>query len=86
MSLSSTLTHLKSKYGDGRLNVSHVSLEECLECSPFQGMDLSGRPALAKFVVQLVALWQFGGTVLDDGVMVIDHNSAEDERVSTVIV
>jgi len=34
-------------------------------------MDLSGRPALAKFVVQLVVLWQFGGTVLDSGVMVI---------------
>ncbi|XP_003247673.1 uncharacterized protein LOC100571398 [Acyrthosiphon pisum] len=34
-------------------------------------MDLSGRPAVAKFVVQLVVLWQFGGTVLDDGVMVI---------------
>lgn len=69
--LSSTLTHLKSQYGDGRLNVSHVSLDECLECSPFQGMDLSGRPALAKFVVQLAVLWQFGGTMLDDGVMVI---------------
>uniref|UniRef100_A0A2S2NWP9 Uncharacterized protein n=1 Tax=Schizaphis graminum TaxID=13262 RepID=A0A2S2NWP9_SCHGA len=34
-------------------------------------MDMSGRSALAKFAVQLVVLWQFGGTVLDDGVVVV---------------
>ncbi|XP_025204548.1 uncharacterized protein LOC112601257 [Melanaphis sacchari] len=71
VSLSSTLDDLKAKHGDDLLNVTHVSLEECLDCSPFRGVDVSGRPALAKFVVQLVVLWQFGGTVLDDGVVVV---------------
>ncbi|XP_022161138.1 uncharacterized protein LOC111027193 isoform X2 [Myzus persicae] len=71
VSMSSTLADLMATYGDARLNVSHVSLEECLECSPFQGMDLSGRQTLAKFVVQLVVLWQFGGTVLDSSVVVV---------------
>jgi len=71
VSLSSTLSDLKATYGDARLNVTHVTLEECLECSPFKGTNLSGRPTLAKFVVQLVVLWQFGGTLLDDGVVVV---------------
>lgn len=71
MSLSSTLSDLKATYGDARLNVTHFTLEECLECSPFKGMNLSGHPTLAKFVVQLVVLWQFGGTLLDDGVVVV---------------
>ncbi|XP_060853111.1 uncharacterized protein LOC132930981 [Rhopalosiphum padi] len=71
VSLSSTVDDLKTAYGDHRLNVMHVSLEEYLECSPFRGVDMSGRSALAKFAVQLIVLWQFGGTVLDDGVVVV---------------
>jgi len=74
VSLSSILANLKATYGDARLNVTHLSLGECLECSPFKGMNLSGRPTLAKFVVQLVVLWQFGGTLLDDDVVVVREN------------
>lgn len=54
-----------------RLNVIHITLEECLKGSPFQGLDLSKHPALATFAVRLVLLWQFGGTVLDDNVVMI---------------
>lgn len=68
VSLSSTLDGLIATYGHDRLNVTHLSLEEYLGGSPFQGVDLSSRPDLAKFAVQLVVLWQFGGTVLDGGV------------------
>lgn len=71
MSLTSSLTELTIKYGSDRLNVVRVNLEECLECSPYQGMDLSKRPAMAKYIVQLVLLWQFGGTVLDPGVVAV---------------
>lgn len=69
VSLSSTLDNLVATYGHNRLNVMHLSLEEYLSGSPFQGMDLSSRPNLAKFAVKLVVLWQFGGTVLDDDIM-----------------
>lgn len=68
MSLSSTtLDDLVAIYGHDRLNVTHLSLEEYLSGSPFQGVDLSSRPGLAEFAVKLVVLWQFGGTVLDGG-------------------
>lgn len=65
------LTELALKYGSDRLNVVNIKLEECLECSPYQGMDLSKRPAMAKYVVQLVLLWQFGGTILDPSVVAV---------------
>lgn len=55
-----------------QLNVIHITLEECLQDSPFRGLDFSKYPALAKFAVQLVLLWQFGGTVLDNS-MVVAH-------------
>jgi len=58
-------------YDGDRLNVVHVNLDECLECTPFQGMELTKCPGLARFVVQLVLLWQFGGTVLDAGVVAV---------------
>jgi len=67
VSLSSTLDDLVATYGHNRLNVTHLSLEESLSGSPFQGVDLSSYPNLAKFAVKLVVLWQFGGTVLDGG-------------------
>lgn len=67
VSLSSTLDNLVATYGHGRLNVTYLSLEEYLSGSPFKGVDLSSRPGLAEFAVQLVILWQFGGTVLDGG-------------------
>lgn len=72
VSLLSSLAELqKATYGGDRLNVVHVRLAQCLECSPFRGMDLSNSPGFAMFAVQLVLLWQFGGTVLDTGVVAI---------------
>lgn len=71
VSLSSSLATLDAIHGGDRLNVVHVNLDECLECSPFKDMDLSSRPLLAKFVVQLILLWQFGGTVLDADVVAV---------------
>jgi len=49
----------------------HVNLDDMLEFSPFQSMGLNKRPALAKFTVELVLLWQFGGTVLDGDMVAI---------------
>ncbi|XP_060852264.1 uncharacterized protein LOC132930411 [Rhopalosiphum padi] len=71
VSLLSSLVDLTAKYGNHRLNVLHVNLDDLLEFSPFQCMGLNRRPALAKFAVQLVLLWQFGGTVLDGDVVAI---------------
>ncbi|XP_050424412.1 uncharacterized protein LOC126835701 [Adelges cooleyi] len=68
--LLASLEGLSATYGN-RLNVVNVDLEECLDCSPFRGLNLDGRTALAKFVVELVLLWQFGGTVLDAGVVAV---------------
>jgi len=67
----SILVDLTAKYGNHRLNVLHVNLDDLLEFSPFQCMGLNRRPAFAKFAVQLVLLWQFGGTVLDADVVAI---------------
>lgn len=52
------------------MNVVYITLEECLKGSPFHGINLSNRPTLAKFAVQLVLLWQFGGTVLENNMVV----------------
>ncbi|VVC28657.1 Hypothetical protein CINCED_3A001813 [Cinara cedri] len=71
VSLTSSLAELTIKYGSDRLNVVDINLEECLECTPYQGMDLSKRPSMAIYVVQLVLLWQFGGTVLNPSVMAV---------------
>lgn len=71
MSLTARLDRLTEAFGVGRLNVVRVTLDECLEKSPFRGMDLSKRPGLARFVVQLTVLWQFGGTVLDASVTTV---------------
>lgn len=71
VSLSSSLATLAAMHGGDRLNVVHVNLDECLECSPFKDTDLSNRPLLAKFVVQLILLWQFGGTVLNADVVAV---------------
>jgi len=71
VSLLSSLVDLTAKYGNHRLNVLHVNLDDLLEYSPFQCMGLNRRPALAKFAVQLVLLWQFGGTVLDGDMVAI---------------
>ncbi|XP_027836698.2 uncharacterized protein LOC114119372 [Aphis gossypii] len=71
VSLLSSLVDLTAKYGNHRLNVLHVNLDDLLEYSPFQCMGLNKRPALAKFAVQLVLLWQFGGTVLDGDMVAI---------------
>lgn len=60
-----------STFVGDRLNVIHITLEECLKGSPFQGIDLSKHPVLAEFAVQLVLLWQFGGTVLDNNMVAI---------------
>lgn len=69
VSLSESLNKLTETYS--QLNVVRVALDECLENSPFRGTDLSKRPGLARFVVQLMALWQFGGTVLDSSVTAV---------------
>lgn len=71
MSLTSSLTDLTIKYGSDRLNIVDVNLEDCLECTPYQGMNLSKSPSMAIYVVQLVLLWQFGGTVLDPSVVAV---------------
>jgi len=71
VSLLSSLVDLTAKYGIHRLNVMHVNLEDMLEFSPFQCMGLNKRPALAKFAVELVLLWQFGGTVLEGNMVAI---------------
>lgn len=60
-----------SKFVSDRLNVIYITLEECLKGSPFQGVDLRKHPLLAEFAVQLVLLWQFGGTVLDNNMIAI---------------
>lgn len=69
--LSSLAELQKAKHVGDRLNVVHVRLEQCLECSPFRGMDLSNRSGFAVFAVQLALLWEFGGTVLDTGVVAV---------------
>ncbi|XP_022179327.1 uncharacterized protein LOC111039959 [Myzus persicae] len=71
VSLLASLVDLTAKYGNHRLNVMHVNLDDVLEFSPFQGMGLNKRPAVAKFSVELVLLWQFGGTVLDGDIVAI---------------
>lgn len=65
-----SLDYLTATYGGDRLKVERIDLDECLENTPFRGMDLSGRPTFATFAVQLALLWQFGGTVLDGGLVV----------------
>ncbi|XP_050529896.1 uncharacterized protein LOC126899252 [Daktulosphaira vitifoliae] len=72
VSLSESLEILSAGYGN-RLNVHNVSLEECLECSPFREENVR-RPDMAKFMVELVLLWQFGGTILDPGVVTVQRN------------
>lgn len=59
------MDELIESYGAERLRVVHVTLEECLEYSPFRGMDLSGQPTMAVYAVQQVVLWQFGGTAIN---------------------
>ncbi|XP_050430546.1 uncharacterized protein LOC126839322 [Adelges cooleyi] len=68
--LSASLEKLTTTYGE-RLNVLNIDLDDCLDCSPFRGMKLVNNTALAKFAVELVLLWQFGGTVLDAGLVVV---------------
>lgn len=66
------LFELNEAYGVDRLNVVHAGLNECLDSSPLDdGVDVSHRPGLAVFAVQLAVLWQFGGTVLDAGVVTV---------------
>jgi len=71
VSLLASLVDLTAKYGNQRLNVMHVNLDDVLEFSPFQNMGLNKRPAFAQLAVELVLLWQFGGTVLDGDMVVI---------------
>lgn len=67
MLLLASLVDLTAKYGNQRLNVMYVNLDDVLEFSPFQNMGLNKRPAVAKLAVELVLLWQFGGTVRHGG-------------------
>lgn len=80
MPLSSKLADLMKAYGAatdgdvrGRLNVVQVDLDECLEYTPLRGTGHSGEmsPELAALAVQLAVLWQFGGTALDAGAVVV---------------
>ncbi|XP_050524274.1 uncharacterized protein LOC126895957 isoform X2 [Daktulosphaira vitifoliae] len=68
--LSASLEKLATAYGE-KLNIFNIDLDECLEYSPLTGLNLSKQPKLAKFAVELMLLWHYGGTVLDDGMVAV---------------